>query len=87
MTSWRLYPLRGGPKGRKTHHSGIGFNMNKIKKLKDTDSFLCYRTVKTIIHNMTKLKGNDILHHLQDIPPQSELYTYLVRVLKVAYLQ
>lgn len=41
------------------------------------------RTVKTIIHNMAKLKGKGILQHLSGIPPQSELNGYLLRVLKV----
>lgn len=42
------------------------------------------RTVKTIIHNLTKLKGKDILSHLDGIPLQSELHGYLLRVLKVS---
>ncbi|KRF99998.1 uncharacterized protein Dwil_GK13258, isoform D [Drosophila willistoni] len=40
------------------------------------------RTVKTIIHNMAKLKGNAILQHLNQIPTHSELHTYLIRILK-----
>lgn len=32
---------------------------------------------------MAKLKGNDIMVHLQAIPMQSELYSYMMRVLKV----
>lgn len=31
------------------------------------------RTIKTIIHNMTKIKGAGILQHLNNIPKQSEL--------------
>lgn len=42
------------------------------------------RTVKTIIHNMVKLKGKEILQYLQGISPQSELHGYLLRVLKVS---
>ncbi|XP_017847656.1 protein mini spindles isoform X3 [Drosophila busckii] len=40
------------------------------------------RTVKTIIHNMAKVKGNAILQHLNQIPAHSELHTYLIRILK-----
>ncbi|KRG01671.1 protein mini spindles isoform X3 [Drosophila mojavensis] len=40
------------------------------------------RTVKTIIHNMAKVKGNGILQHLNQIPTHSELHTYLIRILK-----
>ncbi|XP_059619515.1 protein mini spindles isoform X2 [Phlebotomus argentipes] len=40
------------------------------------------RTIKTIIHNMAKIKGNAILQHLNKIPSHSELYTYLIRILK-----
>ncbi|XP_021706619.1 protein mini spindles isoform X3 [Aedes aegypti] len=40
------------------------------------------RTVKTIIHNMTKIKGNAILQHLNRIPSHSELNTYILRILK-----
>lgn len=42
------------------------------------------RTVKTIIHNMTKLKGRDILADMGEIPPHSELLSYVMRVLKVS---
>ncbi|KAJ6636203.1 Protein mini spindles [Pseudolycoriella hygida] len=40
------------------------------------------RTVKTIIHNMAKLKGRDILLHVGKIPQNSELYSYLLKALK-----
>uniref|UniRef100_W4VRR1 Putative microtubule-associated protein n=1 Tax=Corethrella appendiculata TaxID=1370023 RepID=W4VRR1_9DIPT len=40
------------------------------------------RTVKTIIHNMTKIKGNGILQHLNKIPTHSELNSYILRILK-----
>ncbi|XP_055384465.1 protein mini spindles isoform X2 [Condylostylus longicornis] len=40
------------------------------------------RTVKTIIHNMTKIKGNAILQHLNKIPSHSELHAYLIKILK-----
>ncbi|XP_058054357.1 protein mini spindles [Anopheles bellator] len=40
------------------------------------------RTVKTIIHNMTKIKGNAILQHLNTIPTHSELHSYVLRILK-----
>lgn len=43
-----------------------------------------YRTVKTIIHNMAQIKGNGILQHLNKIPSHSELYSYLIKVLKVS---
>lgn len=42
-----------------------------------------YRTVKTIIHHLAQIKGNNILQHLQKIPTHSELYSYLLKVLKV----
>lgn len=42
------------------------------------------RTVKTIIHNMAKVKGQTISAHLVDIPRSSELHAYLTRVLKVS---
>lgn len=41
------------------------------------------RTIKTIIHNMTKIKGTGILQHLNNIPKHSELNTYVLRILKV----
>lgn len=43
-----------------------------------------YRTVKTIIHNMAQIKGTAILQHLNKIPTHSELYAYLIKVLKVS---
>lgn len=46
----------------------------------------CYRTVKTIIHNIAKLKGRDILLHTNKIPQSSELYAYLLKALKVTHL-
>lgn len=45
------------------------------------------RTVKTIIHNMAKVKGNAILNHLNQIPTHSELHTYLIKILKVRYAE
>lgn len=44
------------------------------------------RTVKTIIHNMAKVKGNAILQHLNQIPTHSELHAYLIKILKVCCL-
>jgi cytoskeleton-associated protein 5 len=44
------------------------------------------RTIKTIIHNMTKIKGTGILNHLNNIPKHSELNTYVLRILKVSWL-
>lgn len=44
------------------------------------------RTIKTIIHNMTKIKGAGILNHLNNIPIHSELNTYVLRILKVSLL-
>lgn len=46
-----------------------------------------YRTVKTIIHNMAQIKGNGILQHLNKIPSHSELYSYLIKVLKVSVIE
>uniref|UniRef100_A0A182QHS5 TOG domain-containing protein n=1 Tax=Anopheles farauti TaxID=69004 RepID=A0A182QHS5_9DIPT len=40
------------------------------------------RTVKTIVHNMAKIKGNAILPHLNTIPTRSELHSYILRILK-----
>lgn len=45
------------------------------------------RTIKTILHNMAKVKGNAILQHLNQIPTHSELHTYLIRILKVEILK
>lgn len=42
-----------------------------------------YRTVKTIIHHLAQIKGNNIMQHLTKIPTHSELYSYLLKVLKV----
>lgn len=44
-----------------------------------------YRTIKTIIHNMAQIKGTAILQHLNKIPTHSELYAYLIKVLKVSF--
>lgn len=44
------------------------------------------RTIKTIIHNMTKIKGTGILSHLNNIPKHSELNAYVIRILKVRTL-
>ena len=43
------------------------------------------RTIKTIIHNMTKIKGASILQHMASVPKPSELNTYVLRILKVGY--
>ncbi|PNF34799.1 Protein mini spindles [Cryptotermes secundus] len=42
------------------------------------------RTVKTILHCMTKIKGNGILMHLSriDNPTESELHSYLLKIIK-----
>ncbi|XP_037945409.1 protein mini spindles isoform X2 [Teleopsis dalmanni] len=40
------------------------------------------RTIKTIIHNMAKIKGNAILDHLPPSAGHSELHSYLLRILK-----
>lgn len=44
------------------------------------------RTIKTIIHNMTKIKGASILQHMASVPKPSELNTYVLRILKVRHL-
>lgn len=44
------------------------------------------RTVKTVVHNMAKIKGDAIMNDLNKIPSHSELHTYLIRVLKVNIL-
>lgn len=44
------------------------------------------RTVKTIVHNMAKIRGHAIVNHLSKIPDHSELRTYMLRVLKVQKL-
>ncbi|KAL5273334.1 msps family protein [Megaselia abdita] len=40
------------------------------------------RTVKTIIHNIVKIKGNSILENLNKISVHSELHTYVLKTLK-----
>lgn len=44
-----------------------------------------YRTVKTLIHHLAQIKGNNILQHLTKIPAHSELHSYLLKVLKVKW--
>ena len=43
------------------------------------------RTIKTILHSLTKIKGNKILLHLSRIDNvnESELQSYLVKLIKV----
>lgn len=43
------------------------------------------RTVKTILHTITKMKGDSIMAHLHKIPnlKESEIEVYILRVLKV----
>lgn len=43
------------------------------------------RTIKTIVHSMAKIKGNDLMSHLSKIsnPNESELQAYLLKLLKV----
>ena len=41
------------------------------------------RTVKTIIHNMVKIKGVGIVNHLNKIPSNSELRAYLIKIIRV----
>ena len=43
------------------------------------------RTIKTIIHNMTKIKSTGNLNHLNNIPRHSELNTHVMRILKVRF--
>lgn len=47
--------------------------------------FFCYRTVKTLVHTLVKIKGSSIVNHLTQIPDvnESDLYPYLHKVLKV----
>lgn len=45
-----------------------------------------YRTVKTLIHHLAQIKGNQIMQHLAKIPTHSELYSYLLKVLKVRHM-
>ena len=42
------------------------------------------RTVKTIIHNMVKIKGVGIVNHLNQIPSHSELRAYLIKIIRVS---
>lgn len=44
-----------------------------------------YRTVKTLVHTLVKMKGGTITNHLTQIPDvnESDLYPYLLKVLKV----
>lgn len=43
------------------------------------------RTVKTILHSLTKMKGDTIMQHMNKIPnpKESEIEVYILRVLKV----
>ncbi|KAI5639807.1 hypothetical protein NE865_07707 [Phthorimaea operculella] len=43
-----------------------------------------YRTVKTLVHTLVKMKGASITNHLSHIPDanESDLYPYLLKVLK-----
>ncbi|RVE53041.1 hypothetical protein evm_002339 [Chilo suppressalis] len=43
-----------------------------------------YRTVKTLVHTLVKIKGASITNHLTQIPDvnESDLYPYLLKVLK-----
>ncbi|XP_028170913.1 protein mini spindles [Ostrinia furnacalis] len=43
-----------------------------------------YRTVKTLVHTLVKMKGASITNHLTQIPDvnESDLYPYLLKVLK-----
>ncbi|CAB3232167.1 unnamed protein product [Arctia plantaginis] len=43
-----------------------------------------YRTVKTLVHTLVKMKGGTITNHLTQIPDvnESDLYPYLLKVLK-----
>ncbi|KAM3966107.1 LOW QUALITY PROTEIN: msps cytoskeleton-associated protein 5 [Aphomia sociella] len=43
-----------------------------------------YRTVKTLVHTLVKMKGASIANHLTQIPDvnESDLYPYLLKVLK-----
>lgn len=41
------------------------------------------RTVKTIIHNMVKIKGVSIINHLTKIPTHCELRAYLIKIIRV----
>lgn len=44
------------------------------------------RTIKTILHSMTRIKGNSILNHLTQIKNtnESELQSYLMRLITVS---
>lgn len=46
------------------------------------------RTVKTILHAMTKAKGGSLMMHLNKIPNtnDSEMESYILRLLKVNFL-
>lgn len=43
-----------------------------------------YRTVKTLVHTLVKMKGSSIVNHLTQVPDvnESDLYPYLLKVLK-----
>lgn len=46
------------------------------------------RTIKTILHSMTRVKGSTILSHLTRInnTNESELHSYLIRLITVSLL-
>ncbi|GBP43034.1 Protein mini spindles [Eumeta japonica] len=48
-----------------------------------------HRTVKTLVHNLVKMKGTSITNHLTQIPDvqESDLYPYLLKVFKQLKLE
>ncbi|XP_029636093.1 cytoskeleton-associated protein 5 isoform X2 [Octopus sinensis] len=65
------------------HDIHLFFKAFPANSWKDRSSDLPYRTVKTILHTLTKLKGNKILSHLTLVDDEnSELEGYLSKILK-----
>ncbi|GAB1602380.1 cytoskeleton-associated protein 5-like isoform X1 [Argonauta hians] len=65
------------------HDIHLFFKAFPASSWKERSSDLPYRTVKTILHTLTKLKGNKILSHLTLVEDEnSELEAYLSKILK-----
>lgn len=87
---WRIIKLMSSW-GDDIDYDSVLFEIHKfLKKFpstwwksKEIDTPL--RTVKTILHSCTKIKGGSIMLHLGKIPntSESEVESYILRILKV----
>ena len=55
--------------------------------VEETKSDIPLRTIKTVLHSMTRVKGSTILSHLTRInnTNESELHSYLMRLIAVSW--